>query len=103
MDQLPDISKGDSAQQRYYREFVELVEKKGPALANVKVKTKKLKRKPKRRCTRGVLKKHEPLNMTSFLRIKYDFKGTGWNDLIQKKWQGILDKKKEETNTEYTR
>lgn len=96
---LPDVTKGDSAQQRYYREFVELVEKEDPALANVKVKKKKIKKKPKRRCARGVLKKHEPLDMTSFLRIKSDFRGTGWNDIIQKRWQEVLDKKKEDADT----
>ncbi len=93
---LPDITKGDSAQERYYHQFIELVEKKDPALANVKVKKKKFKKKPKRRCKRGVLTDYFALNMTSFLRIKSDFTGTGWNDIIQKRWQEVLDKREED-------
>jgi len=94
----PDITKGDSAQERYYHQFVELVEKGDPALAKVKVKKKKFKKKPKRSCNRGVLTDYFSLDMTSFLRIKSDFRGTGWNDIIQKRWQEVLDKKEEDTD-----
>jgi len=93
VDRLPDISKGDPVQQQYHREFVEMVGKKDPALANLKVKPKKIAKESKRNCKRGVLKKHEPLDMTFFLRIKSDFTGTGWNDIIQERWQEVLDKK----------
>jgi hypothetical protein len=72
------------------------VKKKDPALAKVKVKKKKFKKKPKRRCTRGVLTDYFPLGMMSLLKIKSDFRGTGWSGIIQGRWQGVLDKREED-------
>ena len=93
---IPDITKGDSAQQQYSRQFFELVETKDPALDKVKVKKKKIKKRPKHSCYRGYLIDYFALDMKFFLRIKSDFRNTGWNDIIQKRWQEVLDKKKEE-------
>ncbi len=88
LKELKDISKGDEFQQRYFRRYSGYV--KDPGQEEVpKRRMKKLTRKARR----GELKKHDPLGFTPFLRIKMDFRGTGWNDIIQKRWQEILDKK----------
>lgn len=84
--ELPDISKGDLIQKRNHEMFLNSKAKYAPD-AQVYFK-------------RGVLKEHEPLNMASFLRIKSDFKGTGWNDMIRKRWQEVLDKREKDTDTD---